>query len=213
MSRQDRRKGKIEPEAIFEHAMAFQTACQHLRYTWRPRHPAGNSAVVMPFSVLSAFSCELLFKTLLVIETGRLPSHTHELLALFNRLSPKTQARIEEKWNKYATDHAHRWIEIDEARGRPVARDLRGALKAGNKTFELTRYAYEHREEFCFYLGALPEMLFKVVFELRPDWKGYVAASFDNLKIERPPDLRDVTPTERRRDQSKGYFILRHVAN
>ena len=99
-SRRDRRSGKIEPEAIFEHAMAFQTACEHLRYTWEPWHPAGGSAVVMPFSVLSAFSSELLFKTMLVIETGRLPSHTHELLALFNRLSPKTQARIEEKWNK-----------------------------------------------------------------------------------------------------------------
>jgi hypothetical protein len=212
MTRRNRRKEKIEPEEIFEHAMAFMTASQHLRYTWKPRDARGQAGVAIPFSVLSAFSSELLFKTLLVIETGRIPPDTHHLLVLFNRLSPKTQALIEAKWNNYATAHAHRWIEFDETFGRAVARDLRGALKVGSKTFELTRYAYEGREEFCFYLGALPEMLFKIVFELRPDWMGYVAASFDDLNIERPPELRDVVPKQRHRDPAKGYIILQHAA-
>src|SRR5882757_7887985 len=109
----NRRKSKIVPEAMFEHAMSFHTAFKHLYQTWMPRHPAGRNAVVTPAAVLNAFASELLLKMLVLIETGSVPK-THHLLTLFKSLAPKTRNLIEERWDKYAIDHAHRWAEFDQ---------------------------------------------------------------------------------------------------
>jgi len=194
MSKRDRRKQEVEPEEIFLHAVSFHIAFRFLHYDWKPSHTAGKYAVNTPAAVLSAFTCELFLKTLVLIETGRIPKN-HHLLILFNSLKPATQKRIEELWDEYAVRYAYKWIEIERGIGVPISRDLRIALKLGSKTFELARYAYERGEEFQFYLGALPDMLKKVAFELRPDWKTHVAKGFDDLKLERPAELRDL-PTE-----------------
>jgi hypothetical protein len=192
MSRRERRAAKIAPEAIFLQGISFHTAFRHLYYDWKPWHPSGKYAVNTPACVLSAFASELFFKTIVVVETGRVPKG-HNLLVLFNQMSAATQKRVTELWDQYAIEHANRWVEIEEGMGGlPVARDLPTALKRGGRAFELARYSYERREEFQFYLGALPEMLKRVIFELRPDWKAYAAKGYDDLGLQRPPELKDV---------------------
>src|SRR4051794_25675035 len=136
MSQRQRRTQKILPEDIFEHAMSFRIAFKHLHYGWKPPHPAAKNAVVTPSAVLSAFTSELLLKTLVLIETSRVPK-THELFTLFNSLSPKTRNRIEALWNSYAKEHEHRWVEFTEMFGAPVARDLPSALRAGSRRSSL----------------------------------------------------------------------------
>jgi HEPN domain-containing protein len=172
-----RNQKKIEPEAIFLQAVNFHMASRALQ-EWKPSHPSGARLMHMPASVINAFSSELLLKTLVCIETGRIPEG-HHLLKLFNALSPKTRKRITEIWDDYAITHADRWSEIESVIGSPIARDLPTALRLGSKTFELARYYYEEREEFVFYIGALPDMLGKACFELRPDWGKHVAQAFE----------------------------------
>jgi hypothetical protein len=82
-------------------------------------------------------------------------------------------------WDDYAITHADRRPEIESIIGSPVARDLPTALRLGSKTFELARYYYEEQEEFVFYIGALPDMLGKACFELRPDWAKHAAQAFE----------------------------------
>jgi HEPN domain-containing protein len=179
-----RKEKKIEPDAIFLEAVKFHTASRTLQ-EWKPWHPSGVRAMDMPFAILNAFSSELFLKALICIETGHIP-RGHHLLSLFNALSAKTRKRITEMWDAYAITHADRWPEIEAIIGSPVARDLPTALRLGSKTFELARYYYEGREEFQFYIGALPYMLGRVAFELKPDWSKHAAQTFDSMMSERP---------------------------
>jgi HEPN domain-containing protein len=178
VTKRSRRKN-VDQEEIFLHAVSFHLAFQVL-HEWKPPHPSGMRALYRPASVLSAFTSELFLKVLICIETGHVPDG-HHLLSLFNRLSVPTRKRIEELWDAYAIKYADKWIEIELGLGMPVARDLQTALKLASKTFELARYYYERREEFQFYLGALPDMLKLVVFELRPDWASRAEAHWKEL--------------------------------
>jgi hypothetical protein len=163
----------IKPEALFIHSIYFRAAVRAL-LEWKPYHPSATQAI--PVAVLSAFTSELLLKTLVCIETVRVPKG-HHLLQLFNALSASTRKRITEMWDDYAVTHAHQWAELDALIGSPVPRDLPTALSRGSKTFELARYSYEDAEDFQFYMGAFPDMLGRVAFELRPDWPGKVFES------------------------------------
>ena len=178
VSKRGRRK-KVDPGEIFLHAVSFHLAFRVLS-EWKSPHPSGTRALYVPGSVVSAFTNELFLKVLICIETGHVPDG-HHLLSLFNRLSESTRNRIEELWNAYAVKYADRWIEIDLLAGTPVARDLQTALKVASKTFELARYHYERKEAFQFYLGALPDMLKQVVFELRPDWARIAESNWRKL--------------------------------
>jgi hypothetical protein len=159
--------GKTAPERIFLHAASFREAQRVLVNSVRSDTVEAH-ALAMPSAVISAFTSELLIKCLVCIETGHTPQG-HNLLTLFRLLSSKTQKHVEELWDNYALAHQGRWIEFERVVG-PLPRDLHSALAAGSKTFELARYVYEEREEFMFYVGALPDMLVRVVFELKPDW-------------------------------------------
>jgi HEPN domain-containing protein len=91
---QRNQKKKIEPEVIFLQGVNFHMASRALEQ-WKPSHPSGARLMHMPASVVNAFSSELLLKTLVCIETGRIPKG-HHLLRLFNALSAKTRKRIME---------------------------------------------------------------------------------------------------------------------
>jgi hypothetical protein len=55
--------------------------------------------------------------------------------------------------------------------GVKIETELTPALATGRRAFQRIRYFHEEPgEDFVFYLGALPKMLFEVAFELRPDW-------------------------------------------
>ena len=180
MARRERRKPKtIAPEAIFLQAVNFHMAFKVLE-GWKAPHPSGKRAMAIPGSVISALAIELFLKTIICIETGHIPS-THNLLVLFNHLKPQTQSDVQAEWDHYAKVHEHRWADFDALLGQPVARDLQTALKVGSRTFELARYYYEESAEFQFYLGALPEMLKRVIFKLRPDFAARAKVAAESL--------------------------------
>jgi hypothetical protein len=70
-------------------------------------------------------------------------------------------------WSDYAQQRGEAFKQV----GLTIEPELTSALAAGRRAFELIRYWHEDPDEDCvFYLGALPNMLFEIAFELRPDW-------------------------------------------
>ena len=157
-----------EPKRILQQAAGFYKVEQHLV----AKEPADRDEAVglaMTTCLLQAFISELMLKCLICIERGFTP-RGHDLLALFNELTAPTRTRLEVMW----TDYVGRYPDQSEAAkeiGVTIEPTLTSALAAGMRAFELIRYWYEDPDEqYVFYLGALPRMLFLVAFELRPDW-------------------------------------------
>jgi hypothetical protein len=72
----------IDPKSVFDLACKFAAAEQHLRHTSNP-----NAAyMASPSMVLSAFTIELFFKCLLLLE-GKEIARTHSLDVLYQELS------------------------------------------------------------------------------------------------------------------------------
>jgi HEPN domain-containing protein len=154
-----------EPERIFQQAIRFHQA---QRFLMESSPNDQREVLVPPVCVLAAFTIELMFKCFIRIEGGT-PPRDHDLLDLFNLLSTPTRERLEAMWTNYVQHHPDR-AALKQV-GMTIEPELTSALAAGRKGFEVIRYWYEDPKEDCaFYLTALPNMLFKVAFELRPDW-------------------------------------------
>jgi HEPN domain-containing protein len=159
-----------EPERIFQQAIRFHQAQKILECSPDDQ----REALVHPVCVLAAFTIELLLKCLIRIEGGS-PPQIHDLLCLFNQLSAPTRERLEATWFDYVEHRGEAFRQV----GMTIEPKLTRALAAGRKGFEVIRYSHEESEEDCvFYLTALPTMLFKVAFELRPDWAQEGPAEF-----------------------------------
>src|SRR5262249_3296105 len=89
-------------EDVFELALNYEAATLALTHICNQRISAippggtGYTPENRPRIVLSAFSLELYFKCLLLIETGKWPKKTHNLRELFRMLPPVRQKRIKE---------------------------------------------------------------------------------------------------------------------
>jgi HEPN domain-containing protein len=154
-----------EPERIFQQAIRFHQAQKILE-----RSPNDQrEALVQPVCVLAAFTIELLLKCLMRIE-GRSPPSIHELDDLFNLLSVPTRKRLEAMWRDYVQSLPADTTEPFKQAGMMIEPELTPAFAAGRKAFQRIRYWHEDGEDFVFYLGDLPTILFAVAFELRPDW-------------------------------------------
>jgi hypothetical protein len=95
----------------------------------------------------------------------------HDLLCLFNLLSGPTRERLEAMWRDHVQCLPAETTEPFEKIGVRIEPELTAALATGRRAFQRIRYLHEESgEDFVFYLGALPKMLKKVAFELRPDW-------------------------------------------
>ena len=160
----------MAPESIFLQAVSFHEA-QKLLLEQVPDHYSVRArALAPPVCVLAAFTSELLLKCLICIEGGY-PPRTHDLLALFKMLSNPTRKRLKEMWADHIRFYGAKADEFKKATGITFEPDVLLALAAGRKAFDLIRYQHEGRnEEYSFYLGALPDMLKRIAFELRPDW-------------------------------------------
>src|SRR5689334_18678090 len=122
------------PQSIFFHADSFLKAS-----IAKSEPPDPYEMIVLVTS--SAFACELYLKCLIHIETGRLNQSEHNLRKLFAKLSPATQAEIEEKFNAvmakqkdYDVSNAPDPIQAAEA-VRLNPKNFRDALKAGADAF------------------------------------------------------------------------------
>jgi len=163
----------IDPAGIFQHADKFFRAVEQLHHTSDRKRFV---QIALPIMVLSAFASELFFKCLLCMETARI-HRTHLLLDLFEKLSPKTQRRLEELWDQALLPRKATLDELDKS--QIVPRDLRSNLASSTDTFRLLRYVYEPGPDLVISISDLPLVLRRAIIELKPEWNsdGEVAAA------------------------------------
>jgi hypothetical protein len=161
---------KVDPLQIYLQANSFCRAFQLLAKT---DDPNVLPMIGTPVMVISAFASELFLKCLICLEAGKSP-HRHHLKPLFDRLPKHIQDRVEELWNQIVVPLRKPLFDAAEREsGRPVPRDFRSALKAGNNAFGDIRYSYEPEQakKVAFYIGDLPLLLRTVTWELKPEWR------------------------------------------
>jgi hypothetical protein len=165
---------KIDPFQIFIHADGFYKADHILSNINFNTDPQLATEIGQASMVLSALNSELFLKCLICIETGRVP-RGHNLHSLFKQLKPQTRRRIEHIWDTELVPHRNSmWVKIENSfgDGRKIARDLTSALAGGSTAFEKIRYSYEDdNEEVQFYIGDLPQILGRVILEMKPEWR------------------------------------------
>jgi hypothetical protein len=159
----------IQASDIFAHAESFYRALDTIHR--QDRNFVGN--VALPLGVLTTFASELYFKCAIFIETGKM-TKGHYLYDLFTKLSPKSQARLEELWDHVTAPREEVLRNTELSMGRKLPRDLRSNLIECNKAFEDLRYLYELEKpkKFVFNIGDLPRPLRALVLELKPDLVG-----------------------------------------
>ena len=160
----------VEPAEIFVHAQGFFHAQHTLIANVELPGTPQSLKLAIPALVLSAFASELFLKCLIAIETNTNPRNGHDLYALFEQLSPPTRQRITQMWDSYAARSKNNWDRLEKATGRKQVRDLQDALALGRRSFQAMRYIYE-KPQFSFNLDNLPQMLERMVLELRPEWR------------------------------------------
>jgi HEPN domain-containing protein len=172
---------KVQAVEIFKHAETFYKSIDQLHKTDRNV----IAAVSMPICVLSAFASELYLKCLVCDETGKM-ARGHHLHDLFRKLSSPTQRLLERLWDQQNATREAILRKIDAQNEKPIPRDLRSCLKAGNKSFEQIRYAYERGEDFVFVLSDFPTVLRQALLNVRPDWfkDALPASQMVNIKFD-----------------------------
>jgi HEPN domain-containing protein len=155
---------------IFEHAWHFHRSYKLLGELVA-LGKADVDVIAHPAMVLSSLASELYLKCILLVERGRVPKD-HDLDALFRLLMPRTQMRLQEKWDSDIRRPGRQEIleKLRESGRKKLERsDLLYALKIGAKAFVELRYHYEKRDTY-FLLYDFPELLFDTISELFPDW-------------------------------------------
>jgi hypothetical protein len=161
----------IDSAKLFLHAAGFYKAEQILSNIDIDKNPQIGADIGPAAMVISALNSELFLKCLICIETELVPQG-HHLFSLFGQLSAPTRARIEELWDHEVVPLRDlRWKQIEAALGRPIKRDLASALEGGSTAFEKIRYSYEgNNDDVEFYISDLPQILGRVILEIRPEF-------------------------------------------
>jgi hypothetical protein len=162
----------IDPRKIFQQADCFYQTLAILSNV-EPENEQLAVTIGEPAMVIGALTIELFFKCLVCIETGEVP-RGHYLGELYEGLSAATKDRIRQTWdNDIVPYRAQEWDRIEAALGQRIIRDLPGALAAANRSFERIRYSYEgNTADVQYFLQDLPQLLGRVILEMRPEWRG-----------------------------------------
>jgi hypothetical protein len=163
---------QIDAKKIFEQGNCFYQTLAILCNV-NPEDVQLGVTIGEPVMVIGALTIELFFKCLTCIETGAVP-RGHNLKALYDGLSHATRARIQQTWDGDILVHRKsEWDQLEEAIGQKIARDLPSALAAASKAFARLRYSYEgNTADVQYFLQDLPQLLGRVVLELKPEWNG-----------------------------------------
>ena len=161
----------IDPSKIFVQADCFFQALAILTNV-EPDNTQLAVAIGEPVMVVGSLTIELFLKCMRCIETGEVP-RGHNLRILYDGLSLATRHRIQHTWdNEIAVYRRAEWDRFERSLGTKIARDLPSALTAASNAFERIRYSYEGgNENVQYYLQDLPQLLGRVILELRPEWK------------------------------------------
>jgi len=170
----------IKPEKIFSHGRAFHKSYDMLVKSASPVAGARPDEqligiIAHPSLVLSVFASELYLKSLLCMETGKVPN-THDLKELFGGLKIEARRELDDLWDADIRLPERQPI-VDQIRllpgGDKFRPDLRYALKRGRNAFIELRYFYE-RERSYFLLSDFPFLLRKAILKRCPSWGSIV---------------------------------------
>jgi hypothetical protein len=180
MGKKTRDDKKIDPEQIFLQSIRMQYAHRVL-YQFVPKGSAERQTLAAPATILSTFCSELGLKCIIYLEKGYSP-RGHDLKTLYDAVSAKSKIRIVELWDAHAKVSEKHWAEVERITGHPVTRDLPSTLAAEGNAFDLLRYSHEARVgRFQFHLYELPDILIKVIFEMRPDWAAHAQNCWNEI--------------------------------
>jgi hypothetical protein len=131
--------------------------------------PVRELWVLRPGIVLSAFASETYLKCLLHLEKGNAP-RTHDLHKLFLKLKPETQDQLAQRWQRVIAQQSAELDERTRQMGRPIPRDLPGALRVGSNAFVELRYLWQETPSTMFILSDLPGVLRSAILDRQQAW-------------------------------------------
>jgi hypothetical protein len=105
-----------------------------------------------------------------LVSEGTHPRGGHDLIKLFDKLSPPAQKAIGAEWDKLMAANEADTQRLEAQAGEKLPRDLRGALNVSKNSFEELRYLYEGNDNRS-YIALLPVALRDALFALHPDWQ------------------------------------------
>ena len=135
-------------------AKSLQAVVNHLAADMELESNSVNSLFsgkIQSAPILMALATEIALKALKCQEGKRSPTHTHDLLTLFEELSENTQTRLEEGLPSQL-DWVSLRLRVQEF--SPIGAGMRIVLKFHRYSFERWRYKYESSGERFF----LPEL-------------------------------------------------------
>lgn len=149
---------------VFSTTVQFSLGCNYLSRVDPP----------LVFSLLAnvAFSIELLFKTLIILD-GKPPiRNTHNLNSLFKKLSPDTQNAIQQEWDALIRVGTKREaLDFLAANGDRFDRQLTTALALAADAFVEFRYAHEMIKLPAMYLQGLEQRIVGMILRREPDFE------------------------------------------
>jgi len=170
---------KVDSQELFYHATRILSADWHLRHALPPQ--TDKLMVAQGSMILNAFASELFIKCILLIE-GKTPPPTHKLDVLFRQVGHKTKRNIEAIWDAQARP---KLTHMSVNHGHPL--DLPNAIVTCANSFERLRYHYEDPSKTFFYIGELPEILHRIILEIKPEWDLPTQSTSQPQKTQTPP--------------------------
>ncbi len=161
-------KPSINPRDVFDTALSFHQASICLADAVQP--PIRFQ--YLPAGIVSqAFACELYFKCLILLETGR-TERGHHLHALYRQLSTASKKVIEAEWDAIMVQKKDHYDELEKVAEMKIPRNFKWAIESGTESFRELRYLFEKpHSKTQFILGDLPHILFKLILTRMPSWK------------------------------------------
>ncbi len=168
-SREAETMANVKPDAfaIFKYARQFMFADECLRLEGRPDFAI---RYMTPSIVMSAFASELFLKCLRALEAPTVPTG-HDLSKLFKGLRPNIQNNVIKRWDEYMATISDKLDIVENHSGDKIPRDFVPALNKCKDAFTVMRYKYEKPDKGTFYIQELPNILYNVILEQRPEWE------------------------------------------
>jgi hypothetical protein len=147
---------------------ASQILIQHVKAHADPDQ--GIAAVVN-----LAFAVEMYFKCLITLDTKEDPSWKHDYVVLFAKLTPETQSKIREYYDKRPLAAIQKTMsELMIANGDPEAANqfsFDSILTKSKDAFRNIRYIYQYPGYESFEAGDLVSCLKQAILDIHPSWK------------------------------------------
>jgi HEPN domain-containing protein len=171
----------LDAQRMYLHAWQFMMASEIVSSNENKAAHWAAQEMGNPIIVLSAFSSEIMLKSLVVLE-GKEFGETHRLDKLYKILSNSNQKKLCERWDARLNEEVIKTLfdAIENSTNTPIQRDLPSVLYNCADAFKLVRYIYEGHEV-RFFIYEFPRMVSELILTMRPEWNSY-----DRTKVQAP---------------------------